>query len=176
MRGPRLSPSDTQPTAPHHRHNELNATHKLINWLNQGKPPGHTSPTRWKPKKSRRLAKHAYRDFGKSSAEPPLVLLNRYQGTIDHRDPALLDVLDSREPPNDFSNDEGDPLRVTGCGRWWRDCEVAVVQAASQSRRQQAFDVTVHTCGTPRVPCGAPVTMSRGLLSTPFIEQAAWPR
>lgn len=40
-----------------------------------------------------RLAKYAYRDFGKSSAEPPLVLLHRFRGTIDHWDPAFLDVL-----------------------------------------------------------------------------------
>ncbi|GLZ06580.1 alpha/beta hydrolase [Actinomadura sp. NBRC 104412] len=42
-----------------------------------------------------RLATYAYRDFGKGATEPPLVLLHRFRATIDHWDPAFLDVLAS---------------------------------------------------------------------------------
>ncbi|MEI9988423.1 MAG: alpha/beta hydrolase [Rhizomicrobium sp.] len=36
---------------------------------------------------------YAYRDFGVANAGPPLVLLTRFRGTMDHWDPAFLDVL-----------------------------------------------------------------------------------
>lgn len=35
----------------------------------------------------------AFRTFGQSGAEPPLVLLHRFRGTMDHWDPVLLDAL-----------------------------------------------------------------------------------
>ncbi|MFJ9154968.1 alpha/beta fold hydrolase [Streptomyces sp. NPDC102270] len=40
-----------------------------------------------------RLARYAYRDFGKDAPVPPLVLLQRFRGTLDHWDPAFLEVL-----------------------------------------------------------------------------------
>jgi pimeloyl-ACP methyl ester carboxylesterase len=40
-------------------------------------------------------AVYAYRDFGIASSGPPLVLLTRFRGTMDHWDPAFLDVLAS---------------------------------------------------------------------------------
>ncbi|MFJ9543826.1 alpha/beta fold hydrolase [Streptomyces sp. NPDC101225] len=39
------------------------------------------------------LATYAYRDFGKRSQTPPLVLLQRFRGTMDHWDPAFLEPL-----------------------------------------------------------------------------------
>lgn len=38
-------------------------------------------------------AVYAYRDFGLADSSPPLVLLTRFRATIDHWDPAFLDVL-----------------------------------------------------------------------------------
>ncbi len=38
-------------------------------------------------------ASYAYRDFGVASATPPLVLLTRFRATMDHWDPAFLEVL-----------------------------------------------------------------------------------
>ncbi len=38
-------------------------------------------------------ATYAYRDFGVANASPPLVLLTRFRGTMDHWDPAFLDIL-----------------------------------------------------------------------------------
>ena len=38
-------------------------------------------------------AVYAYRDFGVASSAPPLVLLTRFRGTMDHWDPAFLEVL-----------------------------------------------------------------------------------
>lgn len=40
-----------------------------------------------------RLARYAYRDFGREGVTPPLVLLQRFRGTLDHWDPAFLEVL-----------------------------------------------------------------------------------
>lgn len=39
------------------------------------------------------LARYAYRDFGQQNATPPLVLLQRFRGTLDHWDPLFLEVL-----------------------------------------------------------------------------------
>ena len=39
------------------------------------------------------LARYAYRDFGREGVTPPLVLLQRFRGTLDHWDPAFLEVL-----------------------------------------------------------------------------------
>ncbi|MEJ7928225.1 alpha/beta hydrolase [Sphingobium sp. AN641] len=50
------------------------------------------------------LATYAYRDFGAKSSEPPLVLLQRFRGTIDHWDPAFLDVLASERRVIIFDN------------------------------------------------------------------------
>ncbi|MFD8340616.1 alpha/beta fold hydrolase [Streptomyces solisilvae] len=41
-------------------------------------------------------ATYAYRDFGKHGQTPPLVLLQRFRGTIDHWDPAFLEPLAAR--------------------------------------------------------------------------------
>ncbi len=38
-------------------------------------------------------ATYADRDFGVANVSPPLVLLTRFRGTMDHWDPALLEVL-----------------------------------------------------------------------------------
>jgi pimeloyl-ACP methyl ester carboxylesterase len=38
-------------------------------------------------------AVYAYRDFGVASSSPPLVLLTRFRATMDHWDPAFLDIL-----------------------------------------------------------------------------------
>jgi pimeloyl-ACP methyl ester carboxylesterase len=38
------------------------------------------------------LARYAFRDFGRATS-PPLLLFQRYRGTLDHWDPAFLDVL-----------------------------------------------------------------------------------
>jgi pimeloyl-ACP methyl ester carboxylesterase len=38
---------------------------------------------------------YAYRDFGVANSSPPLVLLTRFRGTMDHWDPAFLDILAS---------------------------------------------------------------------------------
>jgi pimeloyl-ACP methyl ester carboxylesterase len=38
-------------------------------------------------------AVYAYRDFGVASSNPPLVLLTRFRATMDHWDPAFLEVL-----------------------------------------------------------------------------------
>lgn len=40
-----------------------------------------------------RLASYAYRDFGVRESNPPLVLLQRFRGTMDHWDPAFLRPL-----------------------------------------------------------------------------------
>jgi pimeloyl-ACP methyl ester carboxylesterase len=40
-------------------------------------------------------ATYAYRDFGQADSTPPLVLLQRFRGTLDHWDPAFLKVLAS---------------------------------------------------------------------------------
>jgi pimeloyl-ACP methyl ester carboxylesterase len=40
-----------------------------------------------------KLAVYAYRDFGVASSAPPLVLLMRFRGTMDHWDPAFLEVI-----------------------------------------------------------------------------------
>jgi pimeloyl-ACP methyl ester carboxylesterase len=42
-----------------------------------------------------KLARYAYRDIGRPESTPPLVLFQRYRGTLDHWDPAFLDVLAS---------------------------------------------------------------------------------
>ena len=39
------------------------------------------------------LARYAYRDFGQADSSPPLVLFQRFRGTLYHWDPAFLDVL-----------------------------------------------------------------------------------
>ncbi|MGW7649004.1 alpha/beta fold hydrolase [Streptomyces bobili] len=39
------------------------------------------------------IARYAYRDFGQQNATPPLVLLQRFRGTLDHWDPLFLEVL-----------------------------------------------------------------------------------
>jgi pimeloyl-ACP methyl ester carboxylesterase len=40
-----------------------------------------------------KLATYAYRDIGGHNSTPPLVLLHRFRGTLDHWDPAFLDPL-----------------------------------------------------------------------------------
>jgi pimeloyl-ACP methyl ester carboxylesterase len=47
---------------------------------------------------------YAYRDFGVASSSPPLVLLTRFRGTMDHWDPAFLDVLASERRVILFDN------------------------------------------------------------------------
>lgn len=58
--------------------------------------------------KTRRIdgaaANFAYRDFGQATTEPPLVLLTRFRGTMDHWDPAFLDVLASERRVIIFDN------------------------------------------------------------------------
>ncbi|MFF3849998.1 alpha/beta fold hydrolase [Streptomyces sp. NPDC002328] len=51
-----------------------------------------------------RLARYAYRDFGKDAPVPPLVLLQRFRGTLDHWDPAFLEVLAQDRRIIDFDN------------------------------------------------------------------------
>jgi pimeloyl-ACP methyl ester carboxylesterase len=47
---------------------------------------------------------YAYRDFGVASASPPLVLLTRFRATMDHWDPAFLDLLASERRVILFDN------------------------------------------------------------------------
>jgi pimeloyl-ACP methyl ester carboxylesterase len=47
---------------------------------------------------------YAYRDFGVASSSPPLVLLTRFRGTMDHWDPAFLDILASERRVIIFDN------------------------------------------------------------------------
>lgn len=47
---------------------------------------------------------YAYRDFGVAGAEPALVLLTRYKATMDHWDPAFLDVLAAQRRVIIFDN------------------------------------------------------------------------
>jgi pimeloyl-ACP methyl ester carboxylesterase len=49
-------------------------------------------------------AAYAYRDFGLASATPPLVLLTRFRATMDHWDPAFLQVLASQRRVILFDN------------------------------------------------------------------------
>ncbi|WP_213742253.1 alpha/beta hydrolase [Bradyrhizobium sp. dw_411] len=49
-------------------------------------------------------ATYAYRDFGVASSSPPLVLLTRFRATMDHWDPAFLDVLASERRVILFDN------------------------------------------------------------------------
>jgi pimeloyl-ACP methyl ester carboxylesterase len=51
-----------------------------------------------------RFSTYAYRDFGVTSAEPPLVLLTRFKATMDHWDPAFLDALASERRVIVFDN------------------------------------------------------------------------
>ena len=48
-------------------------------------------------------ARYAYRRFGKTGA-PPLVMCMRFRGTIDHWDPALLDLLAAEREVIIFDN------------------------------------------------------------------------
>ncbi|MEJ0024464.1 MAG: alpha/beta hydrolase [Rhizomicrobium sp.] len=47
---------------------------------------------------------YAYRDFGAAHAGPPVVLLTRFRGTMDHWDPAFLDILASERRVILFDN------------------------------------------------------------------------
>jgi pimeloyl-ACP methyl ester carboxylesterase len=47
---------------------------------------------------------YAYRDFGVANSSPPLVLLTRFRGTMDHWDPAFLDTLASERRVILFDN------------------------------------------------------------------------
>jgi pimeloyl-ACP methyl ester carboxylesterase len=47
---------------------------------------------------------YAYRDFGVASSSPPLVLLTRFRATMDHWDPAFLDLLASERRVILFDN------------------------------------------------------------------------
>src|SRR5260370_32145485 len=47
---------------------------------------------------------YAYRDFGVANSSPPLVLLTRFRATMDHRDPAFLDILASERRVILFDN------------------------------------------------------------------------
>jgi pimeloyl-ACP methyl ester carboxylesterase len=47
---------------------------------------------------------YAYRDFGVANSNPPLVLLTRFRGTMDHWDPAFLDILASERRVILFDN------------------------------------------------------------------------
>jgi pimeloyl-ACP methyl ester carboxylesterase len=47
---------------------------------------------------------YAYRDFGVANSSPPLVLLTRFRATMDHWDPAFLDVLASERRVIIFDN------------------------------------------------------------------------
>src|SRR5258708_32441819 len=49
-------------------------------------------------------ASYAYRDFGVASSSPPLVLLTRFRATMDHWDPAFLDILASERRVILFDN------------------------------------------------------------------------
>lgn len=49
-------------------------------------------------------AVYAYRDFGVARSSPPLVLLTRFRGTMDHWDPALLEALASERRVILFDN------------------------------------------------------------------------
>jgi pimeloyl-ACP methyl ester carboxylesterase len=51
-----------------------------------------------------RHARYAYRDFGRTASEPPLVLFQRYRGTLDHWDPAFLEVLATEHRVVTFDN------------------------------------------------------------------------
>lgn len=51
-----------------------------------------------------KTATYAYREFGVESSAPPLVLLQRFRGTIDHWDPAFLEVLASERRVIIFDN------------------------------------------------------------------------
>jgi len=47
---------------------------------------------------------YAYRDFGAANSSPPLVLLTRFRGTMDHWDPSFLDILASERRVILFDN------------------------------------------------------------------------
>jgi pimeloyl-ACP methyl ester carboxylesterase len=47
---------------------------------------------------------YAYRDFGVAKSSPPLVLLTRFRATVDHWDPAFLDILASERRVILFDN------------------------------------------------------------------------
>jgi pimeloyl-ACP methyl ester carboxylesterase len=49
-------------------------------------------------------ANYAYRDFGVANSNPPLVLLTRFRATMDHWDPAFLDILASERRVILFDN------------------------------------------------------------------------
>jgi pimeloyl-ACP methyl ester carboxylesterase len=49
-------------------------------------------------------ASYAYRDFGVANSNPPLVLLTRFRVTMDHWDPAFLDILASEHRVITFDN------------------------------------------------------------------------
>ncbi len=49
-------------------------------------------------------AVYAYRDFGVANSSPPLVLLTRFRATMDHWDPAFLDILASERRVILFDN------------------------------------------------------------------------
>ncbi len=49
-------------------------------------------------------AVYAYRDFGVADSGPPLVLLTRFRATMDHWDPAFLDMLASERRVILFDN------------------------------------------------------------------------
>jgi pimeloyl-ACP methyl ester carboxylesterase len=49
-------------------------------------------------------AVYAYRDFGVANSSPPLVLLTRFRATMDHWDPAFLNVLASERRVILFDN------------------------------------------------------------------------
>jgi pimeloyl-ACP methyl ester carboxylesterase len=49
-------------------------------------------------------ATYAYRDFGVANSNPPLVLLTRFRATMDHWDPAFLDILASERSVILFDN------------------------------------------------------------------------
>ncbi|MFE9728575.1 alpha/beta fold hydrolase [Streptomyces sp. NPDC005794] len=50
------------------------------------------------------LARYAYRDFGQQDATPPLVLLQRFRGTLDHWDPLFLETLAKKRRVIIFDN------------------------------------------------------------------------
>ncbi|MFF4732778.1 alpha/beta fold hydrolase [Streptomyces mirabilis] len=50
------------------------------------------------------LARYAYRDFGQTGAEPPLVLLQRFRGSLNHWDPLFLEVLAQKRRVIIFDN------------------------------------------------------------------------
>src|SRR5258708_26733213 len=49
-------------------------------------------------------ASYAYGVFGVATSSPPLVLLTRFRATMDHRDPAFLDILASERRVILFDN------------------------------------------------------------------------